>query len=146
MARLMEQINYPCFLQVDQESKYVFRPKPIQRMELLVLSLLDWKMNPVTPLSFLSFIIKRVPMEDHKRMEFSALFERFALSVLADSRFGQYYRPSVAAAAITLQVMKQMDFIGEDFECCKNEICRVLRFNKEKFEAYDQLIGRMRPV
>ena len=38
-------------LQVE-EIKYVFEVKTIQRIELLVLSTLQWKVNPVTPTSF----------------------------------------------------------------------------------------------
>jgi cyclin D3 len=106
-------------------------------MELLVLSLLEWKMNPVIPLSFMSYIIKNTSLPaDHRRtMEFTALFEHFCISLLSDLRFVQY-QPSTVAAAVALHVMKEMDF---DF--CKNKLCTLLdQFNKEKFEACYQLI------
>lgn len=108
-------------------------------MELLVLSLLDWKMNPVTPLSFMNHIIKMVPLGDHQHFEFSALFKHRVLSLLSDFKL-VHYRPSVISAAVTLDVMKHMDFGGENLDSCKNELCGVLQFNKEKLEACYQLI------
>jgi len=51
------------------------------------------------------------------------------------------YQPSTVAAAVTLHVIREMDFGGEDFDFCKNKLCRLLQFiNKEKFEACYQLI------
>ena len=108
-------------------------------MELLVLSLLDWKMNPVTPLSFMNHIIKMVPLGDHRHLEFSALFKHRVLSLLSDFKL-VHYRPSVISAAVTLHVMKHMDFGGENLDSCKNELCGTLQFNKEKLEACYQLI------
>lgn len=104
-------------------------------MELLVLSMLEWKMNPVIPLSFLNYIIKKISLPaDHKRVEFTALFEHFSISLLSDLRL-VHYQPSTVAAALTLHVIKEMDF---DFS--KNKLCRLLQFNEEKFEACYQLI------
>ncbi|KAG2688730.1 hypothetical protein I3843_09G109300 [Carya illinoinensis] len=142
LAAKVEETHVPPLLdlQVDK-SKYAFTPKSIQRMELLVLSLLDWKMNPVIPLSFLSYIIEMVPLADHKHVEqFSAMFEHFILShVLHDFRF-VHHGASVVAVAVTLRVMKQMGFGGEDFDICKNEFCHVFQFNEEEFEACYQLL------
>ncbi|XP_041025738.1 cyclin-D3-3-like [Juglans microcarpa x Juglans regia] len=142
LAAKVEETHVPPLLdlQVDKSKYYAFTPKSIQRMELLVLSLLDWKMNPVIPLSFLSYIIEMVPLADHKhQVEFSALFEHFVLSqVLHDFRF-VHYGPSVVAVAVTLRVMKQMGFGGEAFDICKNELCHVFQSNEEEFEACYQL-------
>ncbi|RWW87241.1 hypothetical protein BHE74_00003951 [Ensete ventricosum] len=44
----------------EEEGGYVFEPKTIRRMELLVLSVLGWKMNPVTPLSFIYHLLPRL--------------------------------------------------------------------------------------
>lgn len=40
--------------------KYIFEAKTIQRMELLVLSVLDWRLRSVTPFSFLSFFAYKI--------------------------------------------------------------------------------------
>lgn len=66
-----------------EETTYVFEAKTIQRMELLVLSTLNWKMNPVTPLSFIDHIIRRLGLKTHLHWEFLRRCERFILSVIA---------------------------------------------------------------
>ena len=40
--------------------KYIFEAKTIQRMELLVLDVLDWRLRSVTPFSFLSFFAYKI--------------------------------------------------------------------------------------
>lgn len=66
-----------------ESSKYVFEAKTIQRMELLVLSTLGWRMNPVTPNSFFDHIIRRFGLKIHLRWEFLWRCERLLLSVIA---------------------------------------------------------------
>lgn len=67
-------------------SKYVFEPfeaKTIQRMEILVLSTLKWKMNPVTPLSFLDYFTRRFGLKDYIFGEFLKRCERIILCVIS---------------------------------------------------------------
>lgn len=60
----------------------MFDAKTIQKMELLVLSTLEWKMNPVTPLSFLDQIIRRLGLKNHLHWEFLRRCEALVLSLL----------------------------------------------------------------
>lgn len=69
-----------------KDTKYVFEAKTIQRMELLVLSTLQWKMHPVTPLSFLDHIIRRLGLKTHLHWEFLRLCERLLLSVVSGKK------------------------------------------------------------
>ncbi|XP_020967447.1 cyclin-D3-1-like isoform X1 [Arachis ipaensis] len=43
-----------------EDKKHVFKAKTIKKMEILVLSTLEWKMNPPTPLSFIDHITRRL--------------------------------------------------------------------------------------
>ena len=61
----------------------MFEAKTIQRMELLVLSTLKWKMHPVTPLSFLDHIIRRLGLKTHVHWEFLRRCEHLLLSVVS---------------------------------------------------------------
>ena len=61
----------------------MFEAKAIQRMELLVLSTLQWKMNPVTPISFFDHIIRRLGLKTHLHWEFLERCERLLLSAIA---------------------------------------------------------------
>lgn len=36
-------------------AKHIFEPRTIQRMELLVLSVLDWRLRSITPFSFIAY-------------------------------------------------------------------------------------------
>jgi cyclin D3 len=70
-----------CFVQVE-EARYLYEAKTIMRMEILVLTTLRWDMNPVTPLSFLDYITRRLGLKDHLCYEFLRKCERILLSVL----------------------------------------------------------------
>ncbi|XP_057493316.1 cyclin-D3-2-like isoform X2 [Actinidia eriantha] len=83
LAAKVEETQVPLLLdlQVD-ESKYLFDAKTIQRMELLVLSTLGWNMNPVTSLSFIDHIIRRLGFKTHLRLEFLQRCECLLLSLI----------------------------------------------------------------
>ena len=52
-------IMWICCGQVG-EPKFVFEAKTIQRMELLVLSTLKWKMQVLTPCSFIDYFLSKI--------------------------------------------------------------------------------------
>lgn len=69
-----------------EDPPFVFEAKTIQRMEVLVLSTLKWKMNPVTPLSFLDFITRRLGLKtlnNHISWEFHRGCDCLLLSIIA---------------------------------------------------------------
>ncbi|KAF7813283.1 cyclin-D3-1 [Senna tora] len=59
--------------------KYEFEAKTIHRV--LVLSTFKWKMHPVTPLSFLDHIIRRLGLKSHLHWEFLKRCENLILSI-----------------------------------------------------------------
>lgn len=65
-----------------EEARYVFEAKTIQRMELLVLSTLEWKMHPVTAISFFDHIIRRYSFKSHQQLEFLSRCESLLLSIV----------------------------------------------------------------
>nr|GMD87673.1 cyclin-D3-1-like [Ipomoea batatas] len=83
LAAKVEEIHVPLLLDFQvEDAKYVFEAKTIQRMELLVLSTLKWRMNPVTPLSFLDHIIRRLGLKNHLHWEFFRRCECLLLSLI----------------------------------------------------------------
>ncbi|CAL5347541.1 unnamed protein product [Camellia sinensis] len=70
-----------------------FEAKPIQRMEMLVLSTLHWKMNPETPLSFLDHITRRLGLKNRLCCEFLKRCESILLCIISDSRFTRLLPP-----------------------------------------------------
>ncbi|KAG0469669.1 hypothetical protein HPP92_016369 [Vanilla planifolia] len=61
LAAKMEEIDAPLLLDLQVgEAKFVFEARTIKRMELLVLSTLKWRMQAVTPFSFLDYFIHKI--------------------------------------------------------------------------------------
>ena len=66
----------------------VFEGRDIQKMELLILSTLEWKMHPITPISFLHHLIKKLGLNIN--LDFLRRCEDLLLSLLS----GNYQYPS----------------------------------------------------
>ncbi|XLR57919.1 hypothetical protein S83_008591, partial [Arachis hypogaea] len=95
------------FLTVE-EPKFLFEAKTVQRMELLVLSTLQWRMNPVTPISFFEHIVRRIGLKTLLHWEFLWRCQRVLLSVIPNSRYvGDL--PSTLAAATMIHVIKEIE-------------------------------------
>ncbi|KAA8545833.1 hypothetical protein F0562_020716 [Nyssa sinensis] len=138
LAAKVEETQVPLLLDLQvEDTKYVFEAKTIQRMELLVLSTLQWRMNPVTPLSFLDHIIRRLGLKTHLHWEFLRRCEALLLSVVADSRFVRYL-PSVLATATMLHVIHKVGPCNPiEYQ---NQLLGVLKVGKEKVNDCYQLI------
>ncbi|TYG69410.1 hypothetical protein ES288_D05G228000v1 [Gossypium darwinii] len=138
LAAKVEETQVPLLLDLQvEESRYVFEPKTIQRTEILVLSTLQWKMNPVTPLSFLDYIARRLGLKDHLCWEFLRRCDRTLISVISDSRF-MCYLPSVMATATMLHVVDCVEpNLRVEYE---NQLLGILGIDKEKVDECCKLI------
>nr|AEV41135.1 D3-type cyclin [Populus x canadensis] len=132
LAAKVEETQVPLLLDFQvEDSKYVFEAKTIQRMEILVLSTLKWKMNPVTPISFLDYITRRLGLEHYLCLEFLKRCERMVLSILADSR-SMPYVPSVMAAATMLYVIDNIEpSLAAEYQ---SQLWSILGIDKDKVE------------
>ncbi|KAJ0011352.1 hypothetical protein Pint_33882 [Pistacia integerrima] len=138
LAAKVEETQVPLLLDLQvEEARYVFEAKAIQRMELLVLSALKWKMHLVTPLSFLDHIIRRLGLKNNLHWEFLRRCERLLLIVVSESRFVSYL-PSVLATATMMHVIDQVEPLNAiDY---KNQLLGVLKISKEKVNECYKLI------
>ncbi|XP_059453574.1 cyclin-D3-1-like isoform X2 [Corylus avellana] len=138
LAAKVEETQVPLLLDFQvEESRYLFEAKTIKRMEILVLSTLQWKMNPVTPLSFLDYITRRLGLKDHLCWEFLRRCERILLSVFTDSRFMSYL-PSIVAAATMLHVVNTVEpcLLAE----YQSQLLGILGIEKDKIDGCCKLI------
>lgn len=102
-----------------EDSRYVFEAKTIKRMEILVLSTLQWKMNPVTPLSFLDYFTRRLVLKGHLCWEFLWRCERILLSVLTGKPSKSFPLVDYLDSwSITIGRTKKIDLKFFDFFCC----------------------------
>ncbi|OWM82148.1 cyclin-D3-2-like [Punica granatum] len=143
LAAKLEETHVPVqlllHLQVE-ESVYLFEPKTIQRMELLVLSTLNWRMNPITPLAFFDHIIRKLPfrLEAALNWEFFWRFERLILSVLTDVRLLHYLPSTLASAAMRCIVKEAEPFESEAFQ---DLLTSFLKINKDKVDQCYELLA-----
>ncbi|WZY76526.1 hypothetical protein YC2023_022910 [Brassica napus] len=124
LAAKMEEVLVPHLFDFQVEGvKYIFEAKTIQRMELLVLSVLDWRLRSVTPFSFLSFFAYKIDPQGTSLGFFLSHATKIILSnikgnvmlyiyhtftglvltkktILAEASFLEYRPSSIAAAAI----------------------------------------------
>lgn len=139
LASKVEEIHTPLLLDLQVESsKFVFESKTIMKMELLVLSSLEWKMNPVTPLTIFDYVMRRLGLITHSlHSEFVRRFERIVLAVVNDSRC-MVYLPSVMTVAIMFLVFKEID--PDNSLDYQERVKGFLEINEEKLDACSKFI------
>ncbi|KAK7376935.1 hypothetical protein VNO80_02355 [Phaseolus coccineus] len=138
LAAKVEETHVPLFVDLQVGgSKHLFEAKTVKRMEILVLSTLGWKMNPVTPLSFLDYITRKLGLKGHLGLEFLRRCETVLLSVFADSRFMSYL-PSVLATATMMRVVSVVEpGLGEEYQ---DQVLGILGIEKEKVKECYKVI------
>ncbi|XP_022922593.1 cyclin-D3-3-like [Cucurbita moschata] len=138
LASKVEEIEVPLLLDLQvEDAKYVFEAKTIQRMELLVLSTLQWRMHLVTPYSFLDHIVRRLGLKSNLHLEFFRRSEHLLISQLSDSRFVGYL-PSILATATMMGVIDQLE-PHMSLER-RDQLLGVLKIDKEKVQCCYNLV------
>ncbi|GAB2280415.1 hypothetical protein Dimus_015048 [Dionaea muscipula] len=101
LAAKMEEPLVPSLgdLQVEG-AKYLFQSKTIQRMELLVLGALDWRLRTITPFSYIRFFACKVDPAGSYVGFLLCRAEDHILTILQESSYVEQRPSSVAAAAI----------------------------------------------
>ncbi|XP_055834185.1 cyclin-D3-3-like [Solanum dulcamara] len=138
LASKVEETDVPLLLDLQvEESRFVFESKTVQRMEMLVLSTLKWKMNPVTPFSFLDFITRRLELKYCLSLEFLRRCEKVLLYAITDGRFIGYL-PSAMASATMLHVLDRLQpCIGKKYQ---DQLLGILGIVKDNVEECYRLI------
>ncbi|KAJ8546196.1 hypothetical protein K7X08_018779 [Anisodus acutangulus] len=138
IAAKVEETQVPLLLDLQvADSRFVFEAKTIQRMELLVLSSLKWKMNPVTPLSFIDHVMRRFGFMIKLHLDFLKKCECLILDIITDSRL-LHYPPSVIATAAMLFVINEIEPCnGMEYQ---NQLMSVLEVRKDSLEECHDLI------
>ncbi|CAJ1971691.1 unnamed protein product [Sphenostylis stenocarpa] len=105
LAAKMEEIDVPTSLDLQEgESKYIFEAKTIQRMELLVLSTLKWRMQAITPFSFIDYFLQKVNGDQAPIGDSILQSTELILSTVRGIDFIES-RPSEIAAAVAISVV-----------------------------------------
>ncbi|CAL5005704.1 unnamed protein product [Urochloa decumbens] len=124
LAAKMEETSVPQSLDLQVgDALYVFEAKTIQRMELLVLSTLNWRMQAVTPFSYLDYFLNK--LNGGMPAPRSLLFQSAELILcVARGTACIGFRPSEVAAAVAATVVGEA---GIENACAHVDKERVLR-------------------
>ncbi|XVF39814.1 hypothetical protein PTKIN_Ptkin01aG0062400 [Pterospermum kingtungense] len=105
LAAKMEEIKVPALSEFQTDQKCHFESKVIQRMELLVLNTLEWRMSSITPFAFLHFFITKMCKESPQD-RFISRTVQLILAIMTEINLVEH-QPSVIAAAATLGALDQ---------------------------------------
>ncbi|RRT80573.1 hypothetical protein B296_00013374, partial [Ensete ventricosum] len=121
VLQIYHEMSFLYFLRQERETKYAFEAKTIQRMELLVLSTLKWRMQAVTPFSYLEFFLHRFSGGDvptkvlvfrSVELILSTITGKILIQKVSIGSEFLAFRPSEIAAAITLVVLPRTQDVG----------------------------------
>ncbi|CAN6465816.1 unnamed protein product [Victoria cruziana] len=135
LAAKMEETDVPLSIDLQLgEAKFVFEARTIQRMELLVLSTLKWRMRAVTPLSFVDHFLRQINGGDPPSPPSMTRSMELILSTTRGINFLEF-RPSVVAAAVVISVAEENETV--DFD---KAVSRFPLVKKESVERCYEMI------
>ncbi|KAH9575838.1 hypothetical protein CY35_01G132200 [Sphagnum magellanicum] len=108
LAAKMEETEVPILLDLQVEDvEHIFKAHTIQRMELLVLSTLEWRMSSVTAFSYIDYFFHKLGISNTL---LRALLSRVSDIILATARETMFleYQPSIVAAAATICSLEEV--------------------------------------
>ncbi|KAL9245813.1 hypothetical protein vseg_019419 [Gypsophila vaccaria] len=133
LASKFQEIHAPLLVDLQLDCKCIFEPKTIKRMELLILSTLQWNMNAVTPLSYFAHFFKMFKLKSHRlNREILSKFETLIIYVISDPRF-LHYVPSVVATATMIQTLEELR-LWRTTQHKIHHIIDTFNLNKDKVE------------
>lgn len=108
LAAKVEEINVPLLLDLQVgDPKFVFEGKTIQRMELLILSTLKWRMQAYTPCTFIDYFVRKMNDDQIPSGPMISKSMQLILSSIRGIDFLEF-RSSEIAAAVVISVAKEM--------------------------------------
>ncbi|KAE8704934.1 Cyclin-D4-1 [Hibiscus syriacus] len=114
IAAKMEETKVPQASDLQMgEPKFVFEAKTIYRMEVLVLSTLKWRMQAITPCSFIDYFLCRICNDQYPSSSSMCRSLQMILNTVKGIDFLEF-RPSEIAAAVAISVSGDMQTVAID--------------------------------
>ncbi|CAL9067675.1 cyclin-D4-1-like isoform X2 [Musa acuminata AAA Group] len=138
LAAKVEETEVPLSLELQVgDANHVFEARTIHRMELLVLGTLKWRMQALTPFSFIGYFLYKF---SDGNLPDSLLISSSVDLILGTVREIDFleYRPSEIAAAVALSVLNDTQILDLDqaLACC-------IHVNKERVLKCHRVIQEM---
>uniref|UniRef100_J3MYA1 Uncharacterized protein n=2 Tax=Oryza brachyantha TaxID=4533 RepID=J3MYA1_ORYBR len=138
LAAKMEETDVPQSLDLQVgEARYVFEAKTIQRMELLVLSTLKWRMQAVTPFSYADYFLRELNGGDAPSRRSAMRSEELILCIARGTECLEF-RPSEIAAAVAIAIVA-----GEEERHTLHTTASCPHVNKERVSRCHEVIQAM---
>ncbi|TXG59940.1 hypothetical protein EZV62_014513 [Acer yangbiense] len=107
LAAKLEETSVPLLLDLQiMEPNFLFKPKTVQRMELLVMATLKWRLRTITPFDFLHFFVHKLSRLTPQRNGFSTncLISSASDVIIRTCKVIDFldYHPSTIAAAVVI--------------------------------------------
>ncbi|KAF3781154.1 Cyclin-D1-2 [Nymphaea thermarum] len=114
LAAKMEESGAPSLPVIQRAGlgRHFFEPDSLFRMEIVILSKLNWKLRSVTPFSFIELFARKVnPSQEHN----GAIVSRGIQLILSIIRVVDFenFRPSSVAAAAVLLAAREIQKLGQ---------------------------------
>ncbi|KAK7343532.1 hypothetical protein VNO77_12333 [Canavalia gladiata] len=136
LAAKMEEPNVPLLLDLQLfEPRFVFEPKTVQRMELWVMSNLNWRLRSVTPFDYLHHFISNLPSSSESVNRFFSTASDLILSTTRVIDFLGFAPSTVAAAAVLCSAARDIVSPNAQLPSCFHG-----RVNKEMVRCCHQLM------
>ncbi|WCJ31961.1 CYCLIN D4 1 [Euphorbia peplus] len=110
--------------------KYVFEAKTIQRMELLVLSTLNWRMQAITPCSYLDYFLSKISGNQNVPISLLNRSLELILSIIKGTDFLKF-RPSEIAAAVAIFVSGEVQQVPAFAHIEKERVIKIIEVIKD---------------
>ncbi|TYI28185.1 hypothetical protein ES332_A05G226900v1 [Gossypium tomentosum] len=132
----LSMIYFDRFLSIKSiaTEEFNFESKTIQRMELLVLNTLEWRLSSATPFAFLNFFIKKM-CKISPRDHFISITVHLIFLTMKEINLMEH-RPSVVAIAAILRTLNKK-LTRKALECTMNSLsCEFLEI-EDVFRCYN---------
>ncbi|CAN4092373.1 unnamed protein product [Withania somnifera] len=114
IAAKMDETDVPLTLDLQGgDANFVFEAKTIQKMELLVLSTLKWRMQAITPFSFIDYFVHKINSDQIASRSSINKSVQLILSTLKGIHFLEF-KPSEIAAAVAISFAVKTETIDSD--------------------------------
>ncbi|KAK8517405.1 hypothetical protein V6N13_127585 [Hibiscus sabdariffa] len=114
IAAKMEETKVPLSVDLQVgEPKFVFEAKTICRMEVLVLNTLKWKMQAITPCSFIDYFLSKICNDQCPSSSLMSRSLQLIINTIKGIDFLEF-RPSEIAAAVAISGSGDMQTVAID--------------------------------
>ncbi|XAR55445.1 hypothetical protein NMG60_11035515 [Bertholletia excelsa] len=129
LALKMREIDFS-ISDIQGDEGFIFDTQTIQRMELLILGALQWRMRSITPFSFINFFISLFKFKDPPLLHaLKARATEIIFKAQNDTKLLEF-RPSIIAASALLSASHEL--FPLQFPCFQGAVSSCSYVNKEK--------------